>query len=85
MVAKVIAYIEFDPKELIRDVADKYDIEISDVTMDDIAEYVNNNLTYLDNKFDRGKWLVGDGTSIAGFEWKTYEEIQDVLDRMQAE
>ena len=85
MVAKVVAYIEFDPEELIKDVADKYDMEISDVTMDDVYEYVSDRLTYLDDKFDRGRWLVGGGPSIEGFEPRTYDEIQDVLDQMQAD
>ena len=83
MVAKVVAYMEFDPEELIEEVAREYEEEVSEVTMDDIVGYINENVTYLSNRNNRNKWYVGDGWSIDGFEEHTYDEIADVLERMQ--
>ena len=83
MVAKVIAYVEFDPMEIIRNTASKYGISVNDITMDDIWEYIDDNITYLDNKNKKGDWMVGDGPSIEGFESRTYEEIYNVLEQMQ--
>ena len=83
---EVVASIDFDIDEMIQEVAKVYEEDIADVTMDDIYDYVMNNITYLDNRYHKGKWSVeGLCGSINGFNERSYYEIQEVLNKMQSE
>lgn len=79
MVVRVIANMEFDLEELIKEVAREYEEEINEVTMDDVSSYLRENTTYLSNSNNKMKWAVSDGWPIEGFEENTYYEIEKVL------
>lgn len=83
MVAKVIANIELDVETIIRATANSLGCSVSGVIMDDILEYINNGMTYLKNNDARGVEPASDGWSIDGFDEKTYEEIERILNEMQ--
>ena len=79
-VAYVNAIIEIDIEELINAAMEIYG---EDVTMEDIIEYVNEGMTYLENKKAKGVYTVCDGWAISGFEKTTYDQIEGVLDEIQ--
>ena len=83
IVAEVNAVIELNVEELINAVMSEYDEDINEVTMDYIFEYVNNGMSYLENKNAKGVYHASDGWSLNGFGKQTYNRIEEVLRKMQ--
>lgn len=83
MVIKVIAYMDIDPEEVIKEVSSEYNESIEEVTMDDIFEYVNNNVKDISYKGRGDKWMTKDGPALCGFSDDSWYEIQEVLERMK--
>lgn len=85
MVLQVIANIEIDVEELVKEIAKEwYDGNIQEVMPDDFYWYLKDNITYLENRYERGKWCVSDGSSIDGFaDSKAEEKMIDVLQNMK--
>ena len=82
MIAQVIANVVVDIEEVIRNVSADYDKPISEITMDDIYEYVEDGVSYLSGN-KPGISMVEDGWPIEGFDDRTYNEIEKILERMQ--
>lgn len=87
MIVTVRAEIEFDVEELVNEVVKEgYGDTVADITMDDIFDYVSNNLTYLDHNRKSGKWTIeGYGRPIVGFDDRSYDEIEEKLESMKGE
>lgn len=83
IVAEVNAVIELNVEELINAVMSEYDESIDEVSMDDIFEYVNNGMSYLKNPHAKGVYTARDGWSLNGFGVQTYDEIEEILRKMQ--
>lgn len=83
MVVRVLANIEFEPEELINEVAIDYKCSVAELDMDDIVEYIDNHITYMKGINTNVVKSVDDGPSIDGIEEKDYWKVSDVLDRMQ--
>ena len=83
MVVRVLANIEFDPEELINEVARDYKCSVAELDMDDIVEYIENHITYMKGINTNVIKSVDDGPSIDGIEERDYWQVSDVLDRMQ--
>ena len=82
---EVTAYIDLDVESIIEAVISEYGYaSANDVRMDDIYEYVSDHITYLDKQWGgRGIRIVEDGPSISGFDSRTYDEIEQILESMQ--
>ena len=82
---QVTANIELDVEAIIEAIIRDYEYDsANDVSMDDIYEYIDNHITYLDNQWGgRGIQIVEDGPSINGFDSRTYDEIEQILESMQ--
>lgn len=87
MVLRVIANVEIDVEELIKEIAKEwYDGDIQKVVPDDFYWYLKDNITYLENRYERGKWCVSDGSSIDGFvDNSAEEEMVNILRNMKGE
>lgn len=87
MVVTVRADIELNVEELVKElIKEGYEDTISDIRMSDIEDYIKDNLTYLDHKYQRGKWsLEGLQGSFNGFDDSSYEEIEEVLEDLKGE
>ncbi len=86
MVVRVLANIEFEPEELINEVARDYECSIREVNMDYISEYIAIHIDCLKLMNTNviktpGLW----GPAIDGIEERDYCEISDILDQMQNE
>ena len=87
MIVTVKAEIEFDVEELVDEmIKDGYGDTVEDISMDDIFDYVSNNLTYLDYNRKAGKWSIeGYGSPIVGFDERSYDEIEEQLESLKGE
>lgn len=87
MIVTVRADIEIDVEELVNElIKEGYGDTVEDITMSYIEDYVRNNLTYLDHKYQRGKWsLEGLQGSFEGFDDRSYDEIEEKLESMIGE
>jgi hypothetical protein len=82
MVVRVNALIEIDIETVFENIIEEYEYEnAEDITMDDVSEYVCNNVTYLKGK--KGIEEVADGPAIDGFEERDYEKIEKQLEEYQ--
>lgn len=88
MIAKVMANIEINPKEMIEDMVNDKDNGfwngVIDVTMDDVISHLNDKLLYI--KPERGTVGISEvamGWAIDGLEESAYEEIESVLEEMK--
>ena len=84
MVVRVLANIEFEPEELINEVAREYECSIREVNMDYIREYIADHidcikLTNTNVIETPGSW----GPAIDGIEERDFYEISDILEQMQ--
>ena len=87
MVVTVRADIEIDVEELINElIKEEYGDTVDDITMSDIEDYMQNNLSFLDHRYQRGKWsLEGLQGSFNGFDGRSYNEIEEKLESMKGE
>ncbi len=83
IVAKVNAVIELDVEELVNAVMRDYNLSLEEVTVDYLFNYINNGMSYLENKKAKGVYPAGDGWSLSSFEEKTYDKIEEMLYKMQ--
>ena len=83
-VYRVVANVLLDVERIVREVSNRYEISISEVTMDDMSNYIEDNITFLKGKAP-GIYEVEDGPSLEGFEERDYDDIEEVLLRMQRE
>lgn len=83
-VYRVVANVMLDVERIVREVAERYEEPISEVTMDDIFDYVDDYTTFLKGT-KPGIYEVEDGGSLYGFNERDYNEIAKVLLRMQRE
>ena len=85
MVVSVLANIEFEPEELINEVARDYKCSVAELSMDNIVEYIENHITYMKGINTNVIKSVDDGPSIDGIEERDSFELFDILDQMQNE
>lgn len=83
MVVSVLANIEFEPEELINEVARYYRCSVIDINMDSLVEYINDHITYMKGLKTNVINEVECGPAIDGFEDRVYDKISDILDKMQ--
>lgn len=81
--AKIIVNVEIDTDELIDAVAKDYECDIDEVTMERIEEYLNNYLPHLKGGDAVGVYERGGGWGTEGFEQRTYERIEKILQDKQ--
>ena len=83
----VEAYVALDIEQIVDAILNEYsDCSIEDVNMDLVYEYVNDHITFLNKRWDgKGIYEVGDGPSLQGFEGRSYEEIENELERIKEE
>ena len=84
---KVTAYVELNVEEIVDAILREYsDIAIEDVNMDNIYEYVDDHITYMDKRNGgRGIKEVADGPSVEGFDQYDYQEIEIELEQIKRE
>lgn len=84
MVVRVLANIEFEPEELINEVAREYECTVKELSMDDLIEYVDNHVYHMKGMDTNCiKCLSGWGKAIDGFYEYDYYQVKNVLDRIQ--
>lgn len=83
-VYRVVANVVLDVERIVKEVSNRYEIPISEITMDDIYNYIDDNITFLKGKAP-GIYEVEDGPSLYGFDERDYDDIEEVLLRMQRE
>ena len=83
-VYRVVANVLLDVERIVKEVSNRYEIPISEITMDDIYDYIDDNITFLKGKAP-GIYEVEDGSSFEGFDERDYDDIEKVLLGMQRE
>ena len=76
----VLANIEIDVDKIINEIMYKDDCNASDVSMDDIFNYISKNITFLSGKAP-GIYEVADGPSVSGFgDDLSYDRVEELLE-----
>lgn len=83
MIAQIVANVALDVEEIIRDISRDSETPISEITMDDIFDYVNSGVSYISGN-KPGISSVEDGWSLERFDDSTYNEIEKILTEMQS-
>ena len=83
-VYRVVANVLLDVERIVKEVSNRYEIPISEITMDDIYNYIDDNITFLKGKAP-GIYEVEDGSSLYGFDERDYDDIEKVMLEMQRE
>lgn len=83
-VYRVVANVLLDVERIVKEVSNRYEIPISEITMDDIYDYIDDNITFLKGKAP-GIYEVEDGPSLYGFDERDYDDIEKVMLEMQRE
>lgn len=83
-VYRVVANVLLDVERIVKEVSNRYEIPISEITMDDIYNYIDDNITFLKGKAP-GIYEVEDGPSLYGFDERDYDDIEKVMLEMQRE
>lgn len=81
--AKITVNVAIDTDELIDAVAEDYECDIDEVTMERIEEYLNNYLPHLKGGDATGVYEIEGGWGVEGFEQYTYERIEKILQDKQ--
>ena len=85
MIAQLVCNVELDVEEIINTIIGEYGYEsANEVKMDDIFYYISDHINYLQPTYGgRGIETVEDGPSISGFDERTYDDVEEILESMQ--